>query len=190
MSSGSIIGSIAAGRFLDWNFRRIALKTGHPLHLRRGDSLRNFPIEKARLQVVWIPSLVGALTVLVWGWVLAARTSLAAPLVLLFVGGAAIPATMAMQQALLIDLYPQSPATVTAALNVCRCLLSAAGTALVQDMIDSMGLGWCYTFVGAVLLLSTPLGAVVMRWGPRWREERFVRMEKQAKEKQEKKGQV
>ena len=70
---------------------------------------------------------------------LAARVHLATPLVILFVVGATISATTAMQQALLIDLYPQSPATVSAAINVCRCLLCAGGTSVVQYMIDAMG---------------------------------------------------
>jgi hypothetical protein len=116
--------------------------------------------------------------VIAWGWVLAARTSLAAPLVILFIGGGTISGTMAMQQALLIDLYPQSPATVTAALNVCRCLLSAGGTSVVQYMIDAMGLGWCYTFAGLVLIAFTPLSAVIIKWGPGWREERYLKLER------------
>jgi MFS family permease len=115
--------------------------------------------------------------------VLAAKTNLAAPLVILFIGGATISATMAMGQALLIDLYPQSPATVTAALNVCRCLLSAAGTSVIQYMIDAMGLGWCYTFIGLVIIICTPLTAVVVKWGPGWREERFLRIEKRKQNK-------
>ncbi|PVI04611.1 MFS general substrate transporter [Periconia macrospinosa] len=182
-SAGSILGTVAAGKFLDWNFRRVAKQIGHPIHLRKGDDLRHFPIEKVRLSIIWIPSVLGGSATLCWGWVLASRTSLAAPLILLFVGGAAIPATMSMQQSLLVDLYPQSPATVTAALNVCRCLMSAAGTSIVQYMIDAMGLGWCYTFVGLVLLASTPLSFIGMKWGPKWREERFLRMEKKAEEK-------
>jgi len=178
-SIGSAIGTIAAGKFLDWNFRRVALEIGHPLHLRRGDDLRHFPVEKARLQVIWLPALIGGACMIAWGWVLAAKTSLAAPLVILFIGGGTISGAMAMQQALLIDLYPQSPATVTAALNVCRCLLSAGGTSVIQYMIDAMGLGWCYTFVGLVLIAFTPLSVVVVKWGPQWREERFLRVERQ-----------
>ncbi|KAF2711236.1 MFS general substrate transporter [Pleomassaria siparia CBS 279.74] len=162
-SAGSAIGTIAAGKFLDWNFRRVALETGHPLHLRRGDDIRHFPIEKVRLQVLWLPALTGGACVIAWGWVLAARTSLAAPLVILFISGGTISGTMAMQQALLIDLYPQSPATVTAALNVCRCLMSAGGTSVVQYIINAMGLGWCYTFAGLVLVAFTPLSAVVVK---------------------------
>ncbi|KAH8646943.1 putative MFS transporter [Tricladium varicosporioides] len=182
-SAGSAIGTIAAGKFLDWNFRRVAIKIGHPLHLRRGDDLRHFPVEKVRLQVLWLPALIGAACIIAWGWVLAAKTSLVAPLIILFIGGGTISGTMAMQQALLIDLYPHSPATVTAALNVCRCLLSAGGTSVIQYMIDAMGLGWCYTFVGLVLIVFTPLSAVIIKWGPKWREERFVREERKKQER-------
>lgn len=105
--------------------------------------------------------------------VLAAKSSLAAPLVILFIGGGTISGTMTMGQALLIGLYPHSPATVAAALNVCRCLLSAGGTSVIQYMVDAMGLGWCYTFIGLVLISFTLLSSVVVEWGPQWRDERF-----------------
>jgi hypothetical protein len=65
-------------------------------------------------------------------------------------------------------------------------LLSAGGTSVIQYIIDAMGLGWCYTFVGLVLIAFTPLTLVVVKWGPKWREERFLRVERKKQEQQEK----
>ncbi|KAF2199006.1 MFS transporter [Delitschia confertaspora ATCC 74209] len=177
-SIGSAVGTVGFGKFLDWNFKRVARKIGHPLHLRKGDDLRHFPLEKTRLQVVMIPALMGGLCTISWGWVLHQKVHLAVPLVILFIGGGTISGAMTTTQVLLIDLYPESAATVSAALNVCRCLLSAGGTSVIQYMIDAMGLGWCYTFLGLVLIAFTPLTAVVVKWGPKWREERFLRVER------------
>ncbi|CAI6334388.1 unnamed protein product [Periconia digitata] len=189
MSAGSVLGTIAAGKLLDWNFRRIAHLENHPVHLRRGHDLRHFPIERARLQYLPLPTLISSLVILVWGWTLSSHTSLAAPLVLLFIGGACIPAAMNMQQALLIDMYPQSPATVTAAVNLCRCALSAGGTAIVQVVVDGVGLGWCYTIVGGVVGVVGGIAVWAgIKFGPRWREERFVREETRQREKERERG--
>ncbi|KAA6412358.1 MAG: hypothetical protein FRX48_03348 [Lasallia pustulata] len=98
-----------------------------------------------------------------------------APLIVLFFSGFFLSGALGMLSTLLVDLYPQNPATATAALNLTRCLMSAAGTAVIQYIIDAMGIRWCYTFLGLLTIAFSPCLWVVMRWGPAWREERFVR---------------
>lgn len=116
--------------------------------------------------------------------VLRAQTSLAAPLVILFVGGAMLSGTMSMLITLLVDLYPQRASTAMAGLNLCRCSMSAAGTASVEYIIAAWGLGWTYTFIGGLMLvLSVPALAVVVWRGPVWREERHVRLERKEEAK-------
>ena len=186
-SVGAMLGSITGGHVLDWRFRRVARAVGVTPDRKRSASLRHFPIERARLGVAWAPALATAATTAAWGWVLAARPPLAAPLVVMFVDGAAMSAAQAMGTTLLVDLYPQSPATVSASLNICRCLMAAAGSAAVQYVIDAWGLGWTYTFCGLVLAACMPLLWVLARWGPRWREERWVRLERREEERTRKK---
>ncbi|KAL1626726.1 hypothetical protein SLS56_006719 [Neofusicoccum ribis] len=188
-SAGSMLGSIACGRFLDRNYRRVAAKHGFAVHKNRATDLRRFPVERARLDVIWTPLVAGSAAVLVWGWVLRAQTSLAAPLVVLFVGGAMLSGAMSMLLTFLVDLYPQRPATAMAALNLCRCSMSAAGTAAIEYVIRAWGLGWTYTFVGGLMMVtSVPALAVVMRWGPRWREERYLREEKRREARERRRG--
>ena len=79
---------------------------------------------------------------------------------------------------MLVDNYPMSPATATAANNLCRCLMGAGGTAVIIYMIQGMGAGWCFTFVAAVVLISTPILLMLMRWGPRWRNARMEKKER------------
>ena len=62
-----------------------------------------------------------------------------------------------------------------AALNLTHCSMSAAATAVFQHMIDSMGIGWCYTFFGLFIVAFPPCLWVVMKWGPRCQEIRFIR---------------
>lgn len=172
------------GHLCDFNYRRLARQAGLKVDLKRGDDMRYFPIEKARIQV-FVPFLyVGIACVLCWGWVLERRAPLAIPLILAFVIGFTMTGSFSVLNTLLVDLYPLSPATATAANNLVRCLMGAAGTAVIIQMIQGMGKGWCFTFIAAVVFFTSPLLWVVVKWGPRWREERRVRVEKHAQQKE------
>ena len=89
---------------------------------------------------------------------------------------------------MLVDLYPSSPATATAANNLVRCLMGAAGTAVIIQMINGMGRGWCFTFIAAVIFFTSPLLWAEMKWGPKWREQRRVRVEKREEVKEARKA--
>lgn len=176
---GCSLASLIFGRLMDSNYRRLAKANGLRSDVKRGDDIRNFPIEKARIQVFLVPLYVGIACVLCWGWVLEVNAPLAAPLVLSFIIGLTLTGCFLVMSTLLVDLYPMKPSTATAANNLCRCLMGAAGTAVIIQMVDKMGRGWCFTFIAAVIFFTSPLLWVMMRWGPRWREERHMRVERQ-----------
>jgi len=71
---------------------------------------------------------------------------------------------------LLVDLHPKYPARAQAALNIVRCGLSAGGLALLQVVIDGVGVGWCFTILAGVCLsMLFPIWAV-HRYGMAWRK--------------------
>ncbi|MCJ1405016.1 hypothetical protein MMC11_008242 [Xylographa trunciseda] len=181
---GCALASVLSGALIDRNYGRVAAAAGVTVDRRRGDDLRGFPIERARLQVAWPLLGVGGAAILCYGWVLERAAPLAAPLALQFVAGLALTGAFNVMSILLVDLYPRSPATASAANNLCRCLLSAGGTAAILQMVDAMGRGWCYTFVAAVVVGASPLLWVVQTRGPRWREERRVREERREGERE------
>ena len=172
---GCTVASIICGRFMDMNYRRVAKQAGITVDRKRGDNMRTFPIEKARIQVIWPQLYVGILATLCYGWVMQVRAPLAAPLILQFIIGLCLTGSFNVMSTMLVDLYPQSPATATAANNLVRCLLGAGGTAIIIQMIDGMGRGWCFTFIAAVVFFTSPLLWVELKWGPKWREERAIR---------------
>ena len=172
------------GKLADYNYKRLAKKLGFPVDLKRGDDLKDFPIERARIQVI-LPSLaVGAASVLCYGWAMQQNANLAAPLILLAIMGATLTSSVVILSTLLVDLYPTRAATVTAANNLSRCLLGAGATAVIEPMLQAMGRGGCYSFIAGVIVVMSPLLWVEMENGPRWREERRLRGEK-SKEKKE-----
>ena len=181
---GCSVASLLFGRLMDINYRRVAKKAGLRIDIKRGDDMRHFPIEKARIQVFLVPLYIGIACILCWGWVLRQNAPLAAPLVLSFIIGLTLTGSFNVMSTLLVDLYPLRPATATAANNLVRCWMGAAGTAVIIQMINSMGRGWCFTFVAAVIFFTSPILWVEMRWGPKWREERRLRVETQKQEKE------
>ncbi|KAF2201545.1 MFS general substrate transporter [Delitschia confertaspora ATCC 74209] len=174
---GAFAAPMTAGKLMDWNYRRVAKKVGMAIDRKRGDNLQNFPLERVRLMVSIPFIVIGSATLLCYGWVIWLETHLAAPLVLHFIMGLTFTAAFNCLSVMLVDYYPTSPATATAANNLVRCFMGAGGTAVINIMIDSMGRGWCFTFVSAVVVTFSPILWVLLRWGPTWREERRLRME-------------
>lgn len=75
-----------------------------------------------------------------------------------------------------MDIYPQRAASVTAALNIGRCLIGAGFVAASQYIIDAIDYGWTMTLMGLIcLFLPNPLIWAVMRFGPGWKRKREIR---------------
>jgi MFS family permease len=164
---------VVNGKLLDWNYRRLAVKHGMSIDRKHGDDLTNFPIEKARIQgsLFWASLL--AATFLGYGWALDYKTSLAVPLVISFILGFALICTMNSLTTLLTDIFPDRVSTASAASNLARCLLGAVGAAVVDSMIDAMGIGWCFTFTGLVMGVAVMFLWVEYKWGMQWRQKRW-----------------
>ena len=182
---GCALASVLTGHLMDWNYRRVAHISGFTIDLKRGDDLRDFPIEKARIQVIYPMLYFGIAAILCYGWVLERNAHLAAPLVLHFIIGLSLTGGFNVLSTLLVDLYPMSPSTVTAANNLVRCWMGAAGTGVVVEMIKGMGRGWCFSFIAGVVFLASGMLWVEERWGMGWREARRVRVERERERKEE-----
>ena len=166
---GSCIGVIVQGRILDWNYRRIAKKLGVVISRKRGDDLTNFPIETARIQPMYPMLAVGVAALIAYGWTLEVETSVAAPLVLTFIVGIFVPTSFNVLNTLIVDLNPNAPATATAANNLCRCLMGATATAVVEYMIQGMGRGWTFTLFSLLIVICMPGLKVIEKKGMKWR---------------------
>ncbi|KAL1968564.1 hypothetical protein VTN77DRAFT_1774 [Rasamsonia byssochlamydoides] len=174
---GSSLASIINGKFLDYNYRRIATQLGLPVVRNRQMDLKNFPIEKARLQIAFPLIGLACCFVIAFGWCLNYVVHIAAPTIILFFLGLCLTGSFNTVSTLLIDLYPNAAATATASNNITRCLLGAGATAIIEPMLTAMGRGWCFTFIAFVMMSTTPMLIASVRYGPKWREERRVRQE-------------
>ncbi|KAK4074957.1 hypothetical protein Purlil1_12787 [Purpureocillium lilacinum] len=175
---GSVLGSIVVGKLLNWNYARVAKSVGVSADRKRGEDLRKFPIERARLDLMWPWTILAIITIAVWGWVVDSGTSLAAPLVILFLAGMGLAGPISILTTLLVDLYPMNPGRVSSSFNLTRATLSAVGTAVVQYIIDAWGYGFTYLFMALVVAAASPSIIIVRKWGPQWREARYQRFER------------
>ncbi len=180
--AGSLVSAFTTGRMIDWNWRRQAKKNGFPVKKNRHQDLTNFPVEKARLQICMPLLYLSCVCMIIYGWVLDFRTSLAGPLTILFFTGYGIIAAFQIMTILMVDLNPGHAAASTAASNLFRCLLGAGSTAVVVPMIEKMSVGWTYTFAALTWTLFSPLLFWLIRVGPGWRKAKKAREDQKERE--------
>lgn len=184
---GSCSAALSNGQLLDRNFRRWCGKLGFTIKRGRQQELRDFPIERARLEVGLPCCYVAALLIIVYGWVLEINGPLAPILVLLFFISFFMTASFNVTSTMLVDFYPLSPATATAANNLTRCLLGAGATAAIVPLINVIGKGWSYTLLGLLLIGTSPMLWYVYFRGKDMREKRRLRDEKARLKKESRK---
>ncbi|RDI81691.1 hypothetical protein Vi05172_g8319 [Venturia inaequalis] len=180
---GCLTSALSMGPVVDWNFRRHAKKVGLVITKGKQQDLRDFPIERARIEVVVPNHAIGTLALIAFGWTIEYRLHIAVPEVILFFVGFGISTAFNTTNTLLIDLHRDAPATATAAVNFVRCLISAGGVAAIVPMIEAMNPGWTFTFVGLVYVVWMPMLWIIMKWGPKWRAEKQMKKDQEAAQK-------
>jgi hypothetical protein len=183
---GCSCAALSNGQLLDRNFQRWARKLNVEIKKGRQTDLKDFPIEKVRLQIAFPMLYTACVLMLIYGWILEINGPLAAAVVVLFFLSFCVTVAFNVTSTLLIDFYPKAPATATAANNLMRCLLGAGATGVITPMIDAMGRGWCFTFLSLFLVASSPMLWLIYFRGMEWREKRRLRTEKKDAENEKK----
>ncbi|KAL4899017.1 hypothetical protein BDW74DRAFT_189560 [Aspergillus multicolor] len=98
--------------------------------------------------------------------------NLAAPLILQFIIAFSATAIFNINSTVLIDYFPDRPASATALNNMCRCLLGAAGVSTIELLIQAVKPMKAFFVVAAIVVLFMPLVWMQWVWGERWRGER------------------
>ena len=171
---GIITGGFVNGKWMDYNYRVTAKQIGHEVDKVSGDDLDQFPIERARARGGFYLLAWSTATMIAYGWTVRKHSNVAIPLILQFMQGFWGTCFYTTYNTLLVDIFPQSPSTAAAAASIVRCSMAAAGVAVLQPLLDSVGRGWYFT---ALALWSGVLGAAVI-WtmkknGMRWRTARI-----------------
>lgn len=185
IGAGSTISAFTTGKLVDWNYRRHAKLNNFPLKKNRRQDMTSFPLEKARLEIAMPLFYTAVAGVIAFGWVMNVHTSLAVPIILMFLMGYTLIASFQCLSILMVDIYPGRPATATAANNLVRCELGAASSAAIAPMANAMGWGWAYTTLALIFLAGSPALWIIMRYGMKWREEKKAKEDKAEGKKKE-----
>lgn len=137
--------------------------------------LVDFPIEKSRMRNIWWIILINVITTAMYGFSLNLNT-IALPLVLQFFIAYTATAVFSLNSALVIDLYPGASASATAVNNLMRCSVGAAGVAVVQPIINSIGAGRTFLLFAGITAVTSPLLIIEWFFGQMWRDERRERL--------------
>ncbi|EST07098.1 Major facilitator superfamily [Kalmanozyma brasiliensis GHG001] len=149
---GCIIGTLLAGRLLDWTYRRAQRPTKSGAAPSIDDDKVN--LVSARLGTAWTFSLIESAAVLIFGWSIDRQLPLAVPVVFVFFISSGTIASMTAVQTFLVDSFPTQSASASATLNLVRCLMAAAGTSAILPMVNGMTAGWAFTFLTLLMLFS------------------------------------
>ncbi|KAF1975161.1 MFS general substrate transporter [Bimuria novae-zelandiae CBS 107.79] len=171
VGTGCLVSSLTMGHVVDWNFRRHAALNNVTITKGKQQDLRNFPIEKVRLQVGVPGHVIGTLALVAFGWLVKYRIHIAGPEIALFFIGFGTSTAFNQTNTLLIDLHRHQAATATAAVNFVRCLMSAGGCAAIIPMCHAMNPGWAFTLLGLVYAVLIIVVFWIMRDGLKWRLE-------------------
>ncbi|KAF7864300.1 uncharacterized protein EAF02_010268 [Botrytis sinoallii] len=185
--AGCISGSYLTGYLMDYNYKvvesRYRKQHNIPADIQvKANELLDFPIEVARMRNIWWIVIVFVITTALYGYSLNLEI-IALPLVLQFFIAYTATAVFSSNSALIIDLYPGKSASATAVNNLSRCLLGAAGVAVVQLIIDALGSGVTFLIFAGITFACTPL--LMLEWyhGGRWRTERAEKLKKKEEAK-------
>ncbi|KAI0546907.1 MFS general substrate transporter [Xylaria curta] len=171
LAAGSVVAAILVGKGLNWNFYRHARRLGITVDSSRQMDLANFPIEKARIEILLPPFILSIVVVAVWGRVIEQQASLAAPIVLIFFLGLGLSGSASVFNALITDIRPEKAAAASASNNILKFLLGAAASAAIEPLISSVGPGPAFAIIAALNVVLSPCLVIVVRKGMKWRQE-------------------
>jgi hypothetical protein len=69
-----------------------------------------------------------------------------------------------------VDINHRSPSAANASTSLVRCALAAIAIAFLEDMIQAVGIGWTFTFLGGLCLVVLGLFSLEYYKGMAWRQ--------------------
>ncbi|CAJ2505198.1 Uu.00g125920.m01.CDS01 [Anthostomella pinea] len=171
LAAGSIVSVVLTGKALNWNFQRHAKRLGLEVDKDRQMDLIDFPIEKARIEVVIPPLILSFVVITAWGWALDTQVSIGIICVLVFLLGLGLVSVTSVFNALIADIRPGKTGAAAAGNNIVKFLLSAAMSASINPLIQATGPGKAYSIIATFYVLLSPLLYLVVRNGMKWRRQ-------------------
>jgi multidrug resistance protein len=182
--AGSMFGTLLTGKILDIDYRRMKsksetlsaqgnLETSKDVSDSTANSDNHFSLEKARLRLIPIFSLLQCGSILLFGWTIQYpdRVHIAVPIVSTFITGWTAVSTQSAIMTYLVDVFSDRSAAASASLNLARCLFAAGGTSIIMPMVNGIGVGLAFTICVALQFFALLGVGVQWRYGGTWRRQ-------------------
>lgn len=172
--AGVILGGYTTEKMMDRNYKITAREIGHTIDRIAGDDMNHFPIERARARGSWYLLGVFICALAGYGWAVKFHAHPSIPLILQCLIGFICTFFLQVFNALLVDIFPESPSTAAALGNITRCALSALAIAVLQPLVECLGRGWYFTSLSIFGGIGSAAAVcVVQRRGMKWRSLRL-----------------
>jgi MFS family permease len=178
---GCVVGSIVTGRLMDRTFKHVETqyKEEHGLGDVNVKANKDFPIERARLPLMPYFSVAFIVAMALYGPSYEFNDlrrnfapNLIASLGLQFLVAFTATAVFNINSVLMVDYFPDGPASATATNNLFRCLLGAAGVSAIEPLIGAVRTRNAFLILAGVMVVFSPLVWIQWKWGETWRRER------------------
>ncbi|RSL64732.1 hypothetical protein CEP54_004585 [Fusarium duplospermum] len=169
---GSIIGTLITGKILDIDYR--CVKAQHDSSVTDPEANHSeFPLEKSRLRLVPLFSILQCLSIILLGWTIhyPHKVHIAVPITSTFITGWTAVSTQSVVMTYLVDVFHDRSAAASASLNLARCLFAVGGTSFVMPMINGIGVGPAFTVCVAVQVVGLLSLGIQFKYGSKWRRE-------------------
>jgi len=120
-----------------------------------------FPLEKSRLRNIWWIALLSVITTALYGFSLGLNI-IAFPLILQFFIAYTATAGFSLNSTLVIDLFLGASASAAAGNNLIRCSIGAIRVAVIQRIINAIGVGVTFLMLEGITTFCAPL--LVVEW--------------------------
>ncbi|KAI1425145.1 major facilitator superfamily domain-containing protein [Xylaria sp. FL1777] len=171
LAVGSIVAVVLVGKALNWNFQRHAKRLNITIEKGRHMDLSEFPIERARIEVLIPPFILSILVITAWGFSIENQLSVGVIVLFVFLLGLGLSGSASVFSALITDIRPEKASAASASNNIIKFLLGAAMSAAIEPLISAVEPGKAFAIIASFYVVVSPCLVVVVRKGMKWRQE-------------------
>ncbi|KAJ1967593.1 hypothetical protein IWQ62_001760 [Dispira parvispora] len=177
---GNVFGATIGGSMADYTFVRKCRQLKSVPEENRVPSTkeaddqsfhdsRDLPFER-RFDFNLFTFTLFPMSLIAYGWLMQYKVHIVFPLILEFICGFCSVATFGTFTTYLVDLFTARSSSITSLTNLFRCLYGAVWTGILNIVMQRMGTGWTFTFMGFTVFIGTALLVTLYRKGASWRQ--------------------
>ncbi|RIA97894.1 major facilitator superfamily domain-containing protein [Glomus cerebriforme] len=155
---GYLIGSVVGGRYSDYVLAKYESKHS------------GYSYPEVRLNSIWLGSILIPISYCAFGWTLQFKINLIYPIISMFLGGFGTLFVFNSTITYLVDSYPEFSASAIALSDFIPCTLATVYIIITVPIRKVIGIGWLFTILISINLISISCIILVCLKGKEWRE--------------------